>query len=56
MQLGKPVFGMKAGTVGFLMNLYRPDDLIERIQRAQAAILKPLEMHATTESGGAVSP
>src|SRR5204863_6335758 len=51
MQLGKPVFGMKAGTVGFLMNLYRPDDLIERIQRAQAAILKPLEMHATTESG-----
>ena len=51
MQLGKPVFGMKAGTVGFLMNLYRPEDLLERIGRAQGAILKPLEMHATTESG-----
>ena len=51
MQLNRPVFGMKAGTVGFLMNLYRPDELVERIARAQPAILKPLEMQATTESG-----
>jgi NAD+ kinase len=51
MQLNRPVFGMKAGTVGFLMNLYRPDELMERIARAQPAILKPLEMQATTESG-----
>jgi NAD+ kinase len=50
-QIGKPVFGMKAGTVGFLMNLYRPEDLIERISRAQPAVLKPLEMQAVQESG-----
>jgi len=49
--LGKPVYGMKAGTVGFLMNQHRPDNLIERIARAQAAILKPLEMVALTEAG-----
>lgn len=50
-QTAKPVFGMKAGTVGFLMNLYRPDDLLERIARAQPAVLKPLEMQAVQESG-----
>jgi len=49
--LGKPVFGMKAGTVGFMMNLYRAEDLRERIDRAQAAVLNPLLMQATTESG-----
>src|SRR5207248_2279138 len=51
MNLHKPVFGMKAGTVGFLMNLYRPEDLRERIGRALPAVLKPLEMHAVSESG-----
>jgi NAD+ kinase len=48
---GKPVFGMKSGTVGFLMNLMRPDGLHERIAAAQPAVLRPLEMHATSESG-----
>ncbi|MFA5684149.1 MAG: NAD kinase [Lysobacteraceae bacterium] len=49
--LGKPVYGMKAGTVGFLMNQHRPDDLVERIARAHPAILRPLEMEAQAESG-----
>lgn len=49
---GLPVFGMKQGTVGFLMNLYNEDDLIARIERAQMADLRPLSMLATTESGG----
>jgi NAD+ kinase len=48
---GKPVFGMKAGTVGFLMNLYHPDDLVERIEAAKPAILHPLVMTAVTEAG-----
>jgi len=47
----KPVYGMKAGTVGFLMNQHRPEDLIERINRAQPAVLRPLEMTAHAESG-----
>ena len=55
MNLHKPVFGMKAGTVGFLMNLYRPGDLRERIARALPAVLKPLEMHAVSESGNTTS-
>ena len=52
--LNKPVYGMKSGTVGFLMNQHRPDDLIERIGRAQPAILKPLEMEAVSEAGTTV--
>jgi len=48
---GIPVYGMKAGTVGFLMNHYRTDGLLERLSKAEPAVLRPLEMHAQTESG-----
>ena len=53
--LGRPVFGMKLGTVGFLMNHYRPDGLFERIAAAEPAKLRPLEMQALTESGTSTS-
>ncbi len=49
--LGKPVFGMKLGSVGFLMNNYRDEGLLERIAQAEPAKLRPLEMLALTESG-----
>ncbi len=49
--LGKPVFGMKLGTVGFLMNQFRAEGLLERIASAEPATLRPLEMLALTESG-----
>ncbi|MDQ3494085.1 MAG: NAD kinase [Pseudomonadota bacterium] len=49
--LGKPVFGMKHGGVGFLMNQHREDDLLTRIEAAEPAVLRPLEMVAQTESG-----
>ncbi|MCX7033916.1 MAG: NAD kinase [Arenimonas sp.] len=52
--LGLPVFGMKLGTVGFLMNQHRPESLIERLHAAEAAVLRPLEMVAVTESGATV--
>ncbi len=52
--LGKPVYGMKLGTVGFLMNHYNADGLIERIAAAEPATLRPLEMLAQTESGATV--
>jgi len=52
--LGKPVYGMKLGTVGFLMNQHRSDDLIERIGMTEPAVLRPLEMMALTESGASV--
>lgn len=53
-RLGKPVYGMKLGTVGFLMNLHRPQGLRERIRAAEPAVLHPLEMIALTESGTSV--
>ncbi|HWS77504.1 MAG TPA: NAD kinase [Thermomonas sp.] len=53
--LGKPVYGMKLGTVGFLMNQHRTDDdLLQRIAEAEPAVLHPLEMLAQTESGATV--
>lgn len=52
--LGKPVYGMKLGTVGFLMNHHRGDDLQQRIATAEPAVLHPLEMLAQTESGATV--
>lgn len=48
---GKPVYGMHLGTVGFLMNDYRPDGLEERIEAAERATLAPLRMIATDVHG-----
>ena len=52
---GRPVFGMKLGTVGFLMNQHRADGLVERIERARATVLRPLEMEAITEGGQTIT-
>lgn len=52
--LGKPVYGMKLGTVGFLMNQHRVEDLLQRLAAAEPAVLKPLEMIVLTESGARV--
>lgn len=49
--LNKPVFGMKLGTVGFLMNQYQPDGLEQRLAAAQPTSLKPLLMETVSESG-----
>jgi NAD+ kinase len=46
-----PVYGMNCGSVGFLMNDYREDALAERLAVAQAAILHPLRMRATSADG-----
>ncbi|WP_058834745.1 NAD kinase [Luteimonas abyssi] len=53
--LEKPVYGMKLGTVGFLMNQYRETGLLERIAAAEPAALRPLEMVAQAESGASVN-
>ncbi len=53
--LGRPVFGMKLGTVGFLMNQFAQDDLLERLAAAEPAKLRPLEMQVLTESGASVA-
>ena len=49
--IGVPVYGMKLGRVGFLMNKHHLDELPERIARAHAAELFPLEMETIDGDG-----
>jgi NAD+ kinase len=51
LQLGRPIFGMNRGTVGFLTNQYRPDGLLERVAAATAITIHPLRMTATHTHG-----
>lgn len=46
-----PIYGMNCGTVGFLLNSYSPDFLMERIAAARTSILHPLSMYARTMDG-----
>jgi NAD+ kinase len=46
-----PVFGMNLGTVGFLMNEWRLEDLDNRIDRARKFTVMPLRMEATDIDG-----
>ena len=50
-ELEVPVYGMKLGRVGFLMNKHRLDGLPERIARAHTASLFPLQMQVTDAAG-----
>ena len=47
----RPIYGMNRGSLGFLMNDYREADLIERIQAAEKAEIRPLAMTAVTVDG-----
>jgi NAD+ kinase len=46
-----PVFGMNRGTVGFLMNEWRIEELAGRIAAAKEIRVAPLEMRTTTVGG-----
>lgn len=46
-----PIYGMNKGTVGFLMNEYKPDNLRQRISRALKSKIRPLAMTATDMDG-----
>ena len=49
--LDAPVYGMNRGTVGFLMNEYHDDDLIQRLRDAEEEIINPLSMTALAADG-----
>jgi NAD+ kinase len=51
MSTGKLVYGMNRGTIGFLMNEFREENLPERIATAQSETIRPLEMEAETATG-----
>ena len=42
---------MHRGSVGFLMNTYREEGLVERLSAAQSVTIHPLMMEAVTSSG-----
>ncbi|HVK41114.1 MAG TPA: NAD kinase [Phenylobacterium sp.] len=47
----RPIYGMNRGSVGFLMNEYSEDALLERINAAESAIIHPLSMFAVDVHG-----
>ena len=49
--LAAPVYGMNRGTVGFLMNKYNENDLVERLEAAEETDVHPLSMCATGVDG-----
>lgn len=51
MEKQKPIYGMNRGTVGFLMNEFREDGLIERLENSQRSVIHPLEMIAIDTEG-----
>ncbi len=51
MDAGKPIYGMNRGTVGFMMNEYREDDLKERLAAAEESVIHPLAMRAVDIGG-----
>lgn len=48
---GKPIYGMHRGTVGFLMNEYSDDGLMQRLDAARTSVIHPLLMRATDGQG-----
>ena len=54
-EAGLPVYGMKIGKVGFLMNRFAEDSLPDRLDDARVVELNPLGMSAETVAGTTIS-
>ena len=48
---GLPVYGMNRGSVGFLMNDFKETALPDRLNAAEATLIRPLRMVAHTHDG-----
>src|SRR6204780_2588038 len=48
---GKPIYGMHRGTVGFLMNEYSENGLVERLTAAHVSVIHPLVSRARDPAG-----
>jgi len=51
MDTGKAIYGMNKGTVGFLMNAYKSDNLKHRIESALSSKIHPLSMTTVDMEG-----
>jgi NAD+ kinase len=49
--VARPIYGMNLGSVGFLMNEFSDDALLERINAAEHAVIHPLVMRAVCQDG-----
>jgi NAD+ kinase len=47
----KPIYGMNRGSIGFLMNEFRSNDLHARLAAAEASVIHPLVMRAIDVNG-----
>ena len=47
MDIDTPIYGLNRGSIGFLMNEFSQEDLIERLNQAEMTQIHPLEMTAT---------
>ena len=48
---GTPIYGMNRGSVGFLMNDYREEQLLERLNQAETTTTHPLKMQVRDTDG-----
>ncbi|GGG27366.1 NAD kinase [Chelatococcus composti] len=51
MGTGKPIYGMNRGSVGFLMNEFHENDLVDRLEHAERSVVHPLLMIAHDATG-----
>jgi NAD+ kinase len=51
MSHGIPIYGMNRGSIGFLMNEYHEDDLLERLEQAEMSVIHPLRMNVRDRDG-----
>jgi NAD+ kinase len=55
LRLERPIFGMNRGTVGFLLNQFRPDGLLKRIAAATRIEVHPLTVRVVATGGEVVN-
>jgi NAD+ kinase len=48
---GIPIYGMNRGTIGFLMNDYQDNHLLDRLRAAELTVIHPLRMTARDTAG-----
>ncbi|MEP0519613.1 MAG: NAD kinase [Hyphomicrobiales bacterium] len=51
MNSGKLLYGLNRGTIGFLMNEFSADNLVQRVERAVSTTVHPLLMEVTQTDG-----
>ncbi len=51
LERGQPIYGMNRGSIGFLMNAFEEDGLLERLAKAEPVKVHPLCMTATDTGG-----